>query len=182
MQGQHARPGVLATKRNFNRVAQLLAPAAAHFHGGGNRDRAGHIADDLLHERQVLQTTRSAIPAHDLLHRTAKIDVQKIRPVHVFDQRRGFRHGPRVGPKNLNANGALRLMEAKVVPGPLTAATEAFGADELADHDIGAIRPAQPAERRLAHASLRREVERDRSVLQSIQQIFKHDKKLTLES
>ena len=107
MQRQHARPRVLAAQGDGDRVAHLLVPAAADLDRHRQASAAATARITCSHQIQVPQAARSPVPAHDLLHRAAEVDVDVIGLEDVGDQCRGVAHRVRIGAEDLHADRAL---------------------------------------------------------------------------
>ena len=73
--------------------------------------------DRFLNEIQIAKTPRSAIPAHDLLYRTAKVDVDEVRLEHIRHERRSIAHRIRLRTKDLYADGMFFCAELQLRDG-----------------------------------------------------------------
>ena len=81
MQRDGLAPGILTAKGDGHRIAEIFVPAASDFRGDRKVSGPTNRPDDALHQIQVLQTTGTAVPPNDLLHRTAEVDIDEIRGV-----------------------------------------------------------------------------------------------------
>ncbi len=178
MQADGPGAGLLAAKPDPDGISVGLVEAAPDLHGRGQVGGVVHGPDDPLDQVEVPEAPGAPVALHDLLHRTPEVDVDEVRRVDLGDERRRVGHHRRIGAEDLDADGPLGLVEAEVVPGPLVVHDDPGGADELADEHVGAEPPAEPAERRLAHARLGREVERGPLAPEHLENVGDHGKKL----
>src|SRR5438445_978241 len=73
--------------------------------------RASHRPDDGLDQAEVLQAPRPAVVFHDLLDRTAEVDVDEVRLADLRHHRGRARHDCGIGAIQLNPDGALGFVE-----------------------------------------------------------------------
>ena len=122
---------------------------------GGIDDGAG----ERLHLVQSTQDARPAVFAHHLFDRASVVDVDQIRPDGV-DDAGGLAHLVEVAAENLDAYGALLVVDVELHRRVLGVVDEAAGRDELGVQHIGPVALAQNAKRRVAHVLHGREKER----------------------
>jgi hypothetical protein len=164
VQRQGTRARVLTAEPDRDRIAHLLVPAASDLAGHGQVRRRHHRADDLLHQVEIAQAARAAVPPHDLLDRAAEVDVDELRLEHVGHEPRRLAHRDRVGAEDLDADRALVGPEGELVERRLVLAANPLGGEELGDDHVRAVPAAEPPEGRLRHAGHRCEIQRHRGV------------------
>ena len=112
MDGHGRRPGRFHELRQLRRVAAALVPALAHLH----RHRHGNGLHDRLHDPRgpfrVAHEGAAVAVVHDLRHRAAHVDVEKIRAGQLQRKGRSLRHHGRFVPEDLRAaDAAVRLTQ-----------------------------------------------------------------------
>ena len=157
---EHLGTGVLTGEADADRVPGLFVEATANLGGRGERRSLRHGPNDVPDQPEVSEAPRPAVPSNHLLDRAPEVDVHEIGSVDLGNQGRGVRHHDRIRAEDLNADGALDLIEPQVAMTPLAVSDDPVGAHELANDHVRAESAADPSERRLAHTRLRREEER----------------------
>ncbi len=147
MQGEDLGPGILTAQPDSHRIALLLVPSRSCLDRHRQPDRVLHGADDARHQTEILEAARAAVAAHHLLHRTAEVDIDEIRPVVLLHEGGGFRHSVRLGAEQLDTDGPLLLGEERPVVDIPHPASQPFARQELGHHDVGPERPTQSAKR-----------------------------------
>ena len=110
MQRDRLQSAIFGQLRHFHRDQFLVIPAGAKLHGERDRDGRAHLAQNLLHQRQIAQQSRAAVAFHDLIHRAAEIDVDNIEP-EILASLGGVGHHLRVGAEQLRGNRMLFRLE-----------------------------------------------------------------------
>src|SRR5262249_24468282 len=113
------------------------------------------------HETQILETSRAAVPLHDLLDRTPEVDVDELGREDVGDEGRGLTHRDRIGAEDLDADGPLVGAEAKLGRRRRIFTPDALGGEELGDDDGSAKAAAESTEWRFRDSCHWREIQRD---------------------
>ena len=141
---------VLQVLGYFHNVFAIVVPAEAGLHGDGQGGATHAGGGEAHHQVHVFEYGRAGAFAHNLFHRTAEVNVQQIWPGSIYNAG-AHGHGVLVAPKNLDANWALVVENVQLLPALDSIADEAFAADELSKHKIGAVILAHGAEGRVAH-------------------------------
>ena len=92
---------------------------------------ADHGADDPLHQIEIAQTSRAAVPLHDLLDRAAEVDVDELRLVMLGDERGRLGHRLGIGAVDLDADRALDVLELGALERIPDPAADGLGREEL---------------------------------------------------
>ncbi len=102
----------------------------------------------------------------DLVVGAAEVDVDEVVLLPVDDFARGLAHAGSIGAAELDAEGALGVVEVGVVSGTVVTLEDSFGRDELGDHDIGTEFLAEGAEHDIRDAGHGSQVEREEVVME----------------
>src|SRR4051812_28402158 len=78
VQRKRARSSILASERDRDRVAHVLAPAASDLARNGEMRARGDGAENRLHEIEIAQAAGSTVSLDDFLDRTAEVDVDEL--------------------------------------------------------------------------------------------------------
>ncbi len=159
VQRKHGCAGVLAPKSNLDRIAHLLAPSATDLDGNGKRGSTRYGTDDRLDQAEILETAGSTVALHDLLYRTAEIDIDEFRLEHIRNEPRGVAHRGSFGPKNLYADRALICPKTKLGERSFILSPNCFSRKELRYHNIRPEPTADPTKWRLRHPRHGREIQ-----------------------
>src|SRR5512141_2970647 len=160
VQRERSRAGILATKRDLNRVAHLLVPPAANLDSHREVRARRNTANHLLNEIEITKAARAPVPPHDLLHGTAEVDVDELGLEDLRHESSRIAHRLRLRTEYLNANRALVSAELELRDGRGVLAPDPFRRKKLGHDYVRAESSADSAERRLRHSRHRREIER----------------------
>ncbi len=112
MNAQRPSPGVLTAQANGHGVARALVESAADLYRRGQRSGVVDGPHQGLEQIEVLEAPRATVALHDLFHRASEVDVDEVRAVGVGNERGRITHHGGIGAEDLDADGALFLIEA----------------------------------------------------------------------
>jgi hypothetical protein len=152
MQGEDLRSRVLHPQGNRHRIAGLVVPATPSLDRYRQVSRSDHRTNDALHQVEVPEAPRSAVPLHHLLHRTAEVDVDELGLIVLGDQAGRLGHCVWVRPVNLDSDRPLDGLELRALECGPDPAADRLRRQEFGQHDVGTHSPADLAERSLRHS------------------------------
>ena len=161
MHGDGLDAGVFENAGDFGSVDTLMIPADAHLRCHWNGRAFDQVTRHAGEQRAVLQQRRTAVLCDYLVHRTTKIDVNKIWTPPVDDLAGRLAHTRAVRTEQLHAQRTLPVIELRVFPRAIIRLHDALGGDEFRDHHVRAQFFAERAEDHVRHARHRREINRE---------------------
>ena len=110
VQGDRSQPAVLGHLREVDVDNFLVAPAGAELHREWYGHGRAHRLEDVADERQVAQQSRAAIALHDLLCRTAQVQIDHVE-AQVLDHARRVRQRRGIAAEQLRRDGMFVAVE-----------------------------------------------------------------------
>ena len=117
MQRDGLQSAIFGELSHFHGHQLLIVPAGAELHGERNRDGRPHLAQDLFHQRQIAQQSRTAVALHHFVDRAAEVDVDDIESKILASLGR-VGHHLGIGAKQLRRDGMLLRLEVQIAKRP----------------------------------------------------------------
>ena len=156
MHGDRCSAGLFDRACKLYAVLRVPRPPETHFHGDRHMDSLCHRLHDRLGQRDILHQCRTIAILDHLLHGTAHIDINDVRPC-LFHFLRTERHDLRVASEELQRDRVLAGIDLQHILGLFIFIIQALGTDHFRRRQCSSHTMGNDAIRQIAHARHRGE-------------------------
>ena len=156
MHGDRLSAGLFDRACKLYAVLRVPRPPETHFHGDRHMDSLYHRLHDRLGQRDILHQCRTIAILDHLLHGTAHIDIDDVRPC-LFHFLRTERHDLRIASEELQRDRVLAGIDLQHILGLFIFIIQALGTDHFRRRQCSSHTMGNDAIRQIAHARHRGE-------------------------